>query len=85
MFRSWAVLFVSITRPPAHPATTIPQVVVVDEEADSVVVAAAMTVADVVGDAVVEASMIVEGAEVVVGAVVDRLTVEVSVTSKVRR
>lgn len=69
----------------AHPAIMILLVFVVDEVAASVVVVAAMSVADVVEDAVVGASMIAEGAEVAVVDVEARLTVEVSVTSKVRR
>ena len=52
-------------------------VVVVDEVAGSAV--------DVVEDVVVEVSMIVEGAEAAVAVVEVRPTVEVSVTSKVKR
>lgn len=56
-----------------------------DVVADSVVVVAVMTVVVVVEDAVVEVSMIVEGAEVAAVDVGPRLIVEVSVIFKVRR
>ena len=56
-----------------------------DVVADSVVVVGVMTVVVVVGAAVVEVSMIVEGAEVAAVDAEARRTVEVSVISKVRR
>ena len=74
----WAVLFVLTTLPLVHLVTMILLEAVGDVEAGSVVVAAGE-------DAVVEVSMSVEAAEVVVVDVEDRPTVAVSVTSKVRR
>ena len=74
----WAVLFVLTTLPLVHLVTMILLEAVEAVEADSAVVAAAE-------GAVVEGSMTVEAAGVVVVDVEDRPTAAGSVTSKVRR